>query len=84
MRIVWKDSNSREKKPIKYRKYHIEGYGDGWVTNIDGDNNIYRNHYCALNAIDEHLGGSSQKGEATSKRKGYGIQIIGKINNETA
>jgi hypothetical protein len=76
MRVVWKDSNARTHKPIKYRGYWVEGYNGGWTTNIPGDDNIYRTHYAALNAIDKALGGYGQMGSA--KRKSYGIQIIGK------
>ena len=76
MRIVWKDSKPKQHKPVKYRGYMIEGYAGGWTTTIPGDENIYRTHYAALNAIDYHLGGYGQKGSA--KRRSYGIQIIGK------
>ena len=82
MRIVWKDSNSLGHKPVKYRGHFAEGYNGGWIVDIPGDDNIYRTHYCALNAIDEYLGGVGQKGNA--KRQSYGIQIIGKKNIETA
>lgn len=75
MRIIWKDSKSKAKKPVKYRGYIATGYGDGWCINIPGDINIYATHYCALNAIDKHLGDFGQKGSA--KRAGYGIKIIG-------
>lgn len=82
MRVVWKDSFVRDKKPVKYRGHLVEGYGEGWIINVAGDDNIYRTHYCALNAIDKHLGGYGQMGSA--KRKAYGIQIIGKKNTESA
>lgn len=82
MRVVWKDSTSRTHKPVKYRGHMIEGYNGGWTTNIPGDNNIYKTHYCALNAIDKALGGFGQMGSA--KRKDYGIQIIGKKGGESA
>ncbi len=83
MRIVWKDSSaSRGYKPVKYRGHIAEGYKGGWIINIPGDNNIYKNHYCALNAIDKALGGYGQKG--TQKRQSYGIEIIGKKDGETA
>lgn len=79
MRIVWKDSaNARQRKPVKYRNYFIEGCGKGWVTNMPGDDNIYKNHYCALNAIDQALGGYGKKGKPNQKRLAYGIEIIGK------
>lgn len=77
MRIIWKDSGFRKaQKTIKYRGCLVEGYkGNGWIVSVPGDNNIYRTHYCAQNAIDKYLGGYGQKGDA--KRKTYGIQIIG-------
>lgn len=83
MRIVWKDSNKhKEYKPIRYRGFMIWGTNDGWEITVPGDNNIYKSHYCAKNAIDKHFGDFGQKG--TEKRKSYGIQIIGKKDNETA
>ena len=75
MRIVWKDSKPKTYKPVRYRKYTVEGSPQGWTTNIPGDNNIYSSHYCALNAIDKYLGGFGQMG--TAKRKSYGIKIVG-------
>lgn len=80
MRVVWKDSNAKGHKPVKYRGYFAEGFNSGWVINIPGDDNIYRTHYCALNAIDKYLGGSGQMGGA--KRSSYGIQIIGKLEDK--
>lgn len=77
MRIVWKDSNPRTYKPIKYRGQTVTGSPAGWSISIEGDNNLYKSHYCALNAIDKALGGHSQKGKATDKRRAYGIQIVG-------
>lgn len=82
MRIVWKDSRPKTHKPVKYRDHYIKGYNHGWITDIPGDDNVYRTHYCALNAIDKHLGGYGQMGSA--KRKAYGIKIIGKKTDETA
>ena len=82
IRVVWKDSTPKQHKPVKYRKYMIQGYNGGWTTNIPGDDNIYKTHYCALNAIDKALGGYGQMGCA--KRKNYGIKIIGKKGGETA
>ncbi len=76
MRIVWKDSKPKCHKPVKYRGHIIEGYNGGWTTSIPGDDNIYKTHYCALNAIDKALGGYGQKG--SQKRQAYGIKIIGK------
>lgn len=82
MRIVWSDSKPRTYKPVKYRNHVIYGSPKGWTTNIEGDDNIYATHYSALNAIDKHLGGYGQKG--STKRKNYGIDIIGKKDGETA
>lgn len=79
MRIVWKDSKPKSYKPVKYRGQMIYGSPQGWTTDIAGDNNIYKNHYCALNAIDKALGGCGQMGNA--KRQGYGIVIVGKKEN---
>lgn len=76
MRIVWKDSKPKSYKPVKYRGQMIYGSPQGWVTDLAGDNNIYKTHYCALNAIDKALGGFGQMGSA--KRKAYGIEIVGK------
>ncbi len=84
MRVVWKDSGFRKaQKPIKYRGHIVTGYsGNGWIIDVPGDNNVYRTHYCALNAIDKALGGYGQKG--CQKRQSYGIEIIGKKGGETA
>ena len=79
MRIVWKDSSKpKEYEPIKYRGIYIFGSPNGWEVNIKGDNNLYKNHYCAKNAIDAYFGEEGMHGDA--KRKGYGMQIIGKKN----
>lgn len=80
MRVVWKDSAPKNKKPIKYREYYVYGCDGGWEITVPGDNNIYRTHYCALNAIDAFLGGSGQMG--TAKRRAYGIQIVEKRGRE--
>ena len=82
MRIVWKDSKPKDYKPVKYRGHHAIGSPKGWTIDIPGDNNLYKSHYCALNAIDKALGGYGQKG--TQKRQAYGIQIVGKKDDETA
>ena len=78
MRIVWKDSTNNEYKPLKYRGYKIEGSYSGWYTNIQEDDNLYKTAYCAMNAIDEFLGGNGRLGYA--KRRERGIKIIGKKN----
>lgn len=77
MRIVWKDSNARTYKPMKYRGHYATGSPRGWTVDIPGDRNIYANHYCALNAIDAALGGTGKKGRPTEKRRAYGIQVVG-------
>lgn len=82
MRVIWKDSKPKLHKPVKYRGHIIKGYANGWTTDIEGDDNIYRTHYCALNAIDKTLGGFGQKG--SQKRQKYGIQIIGKKGDASA
>ena len=84
LRVVWKDSNALGKKPVKYRGHYLTGCPGGWVIDIPGDRNIYRTHYCALNAIDAALGGTGQKGKGTPKRQAYGIQIVGQKDDETA
>ena len=76
MRIVWKDSKPRTFKPVKYRDHMLYGSPEGWTITIPGDDNIYKTHYCALNAIDKALGGYGQMGCA--KRRNYGITIVGK------
>lgn len=82
MRIVWKDTvNVRERKPIKYRRYVVSGLDNGWITNMSGDDNIYKSHYCAMNAIDKALGGRSQRSGDNVKRKRYGVEIVGKKND---
>ena len=83
MRIVWKDSNQKkEYKPVKYRDFFVCGSPNGWTTNIPGDDNLYKNHYCAKNAVDAFYGDLGQHGCA--KRKKYGIQTISKRNGESA
>lgn len=76
MRIIWKDSNlPKEYEPIQYRGVYLFGTPDGWEVDIKGNDNLYRNHYCAKNAIDEYYGDLGEHGDA--KRKRYGIQING-------
>ena len=83
MRIVWRDSNiPDEYKPIRYRKFMIWGTPKGWEVTVPGDQNIYRTHYSAQNAIDKYYGDLGQHGN--EKRKKYGIEIIGKRGDETA
>lgn len=82
MRVIWKDSEIKKFKPMKYRDHMIYGTSAGWTVDIKGDDNIYKTNYCARNAIDKHLGGHGQLGCA--KRQRYGITIVGKKNGETA
>jgi hypothetical protein len=82
MRVVWKDSKPKTYKPVRYRKFMVYGSPKGWTTNVPGDMNVYKTHYCALNSIDKHLGGNGQMGSA--KRKNYGITIVGQKDDETA
>ena len=82
LRVVWKDTAPKSKKPVKYRGHYVTGCPGGWAVDIPGDCNIYRTHYCALNAIDKALGDAGQKG--TAKRQAYGIQIVGQRSNATA
>lgn len=83
MRIVWKDSAvPKEYKPIKYRNHMIYGTPKGWTTDIPGDGNIYKCHYCAQNAVDAHFGDLGKRG--TEKRRSYGIQIIGTKDGASA
>ena len=78
MRIVWKDSAPKSKPwvTLQYRDYTISQYEDGWITNVPGDNNIYFPRECALNAIDEMLGGETRK--KNPKRHQLGITVIGR------
>jgi hypothetical protein len=83
MRIVWKDSSRAEQyKPIKYRNHILRGTANEWTTDLPGDDNLYKNHYSAQNAVDAFYGELGLHG--TEKRKGYGIQITGKKDGETA
>lgn len=83
MRIVWKDSDPKTKigRVLKYRGREVTGYGDGWIIDIPGDNNIYFPRECALNAIDQALGGKTRK--ANPKRHDMGIKIIGKKDDSS-
>jgi hypothetical protein len=79
MRVVWKDSAPKTKPwiELKYRNYTISQYGDGWVTNIPGDQNIYFPRESAFNAIDKALGGS-RRNKKEPERVKLGINIIGR------
>lgn len=83
-RVVWKDAScSKQKKPVKYRGYYVTGCAGGWAVDLPGDMNIYRTHYHAQNAIDAALGGAGIRGNGTSKRQAYGIEIVGKRSSDT-
>lgn len=83
MRIVWKDSKgSRTRKPITYRGITISPYQAGWITDMPDDKNIYKNYYCAENAIDERLGAEGRKFEDVPRLR-YGVQVIGQVEEET-
>lgn len=78
MRIVWKDSSPKTKPwvTLQYRGYTISQYGDGWVTDMPGDDNIYYPRESALNSIDKTLGGKTRK--KNPQRHEMGIKIIGR------
>ena len=81
MRVIWKDSGqTKGHKPVKYRDHMIFGSPEGWTTNIPGDNNIYKTHYCALNAIDKALGGKTRIDNP--KRHSRGITIVGRKSGD--
>lgn len=83
MRVIWRDSaKPKEYKPIKYREIQISGTPKGWAVDLPGDDNLYRSHYCAQNAIDDYFGDYGQRG--TQKRKACGIEIIGRKGDITA
>lgn len=60
----------------------IWGTPAGWEVTVPGDDNLYRTHYSAQNAIDQYYGDLGKHGDA--KRKKHGIQIIEKKDGETA
>lgn len=76
MRIIWKDSAPVTKPGVtlKYRNRIVSQYGDGWITDIAGDDNIYFPRESAFNAIDVMLGGETRK--KNPKRHQMGINII--------
>jgi len=78
MRIVWKDS--RTYRTYCYREHIIERFENGWVTDIEGDNNIYYSAECAHNAVDKILGGKTRK--ANPARHKLGIKVIGRKDSE--
>lgn len=80
MRIVWKDSASI-KTAVKYRGFHLEGYGGGWITDVPGDDNIYKSNKSARNAVDKYLGLYDINNTEPVRHK-LGIHIIGKKNEK--
>lgn len=80
MRIVWKDSAS-VKTAVKYRGYKLEGYRNGWITDVPGDDNIYKSNKSARNAVDKYLGLYDINNTEPVRHK-LGIQIIGKKNEQ--
>lgn len=80
MRIVWKDSASI-KTAVEYRGFKLEGYRNGWITDVPGDDNIYKSNKSARNAVDDYLGLYDINNEEPVRHK-LGIQIIGKKNEK--
>ena len=80
MRIVWKDSAS-VKTAVKYRGYKLEGYRNGWIIDVPGDDNIYKSNKSARNAVDKYLGLYDINNEQPIRHK-LGIHIIGKKNEK--
>ena len=80
MRIVWKDSAS-VKTPVNCRGFNITGYRGGWITDIPGDDNIYKSNKSARNAVDKYLGLYDENNETPVRHK-LGIQIIGKKDEQ--
>ncbi len=78
IKVVWKDSQQPSTREYIYRKQTTQRFYDGWITNVPGDDNVYKYQSSALNAIDAFLGGEPQK-TGGKKRIEQGIQIIGKI-----
>lgn len=77
MRVVWKDTNVRKYHTCKYRGYEIEQLEEGGcIIHREDDDNVYSSRFSAMNAIDEYLGGTGQRGAA--KRRELGVQVIGK------
>ena len=83
IKVVWKDSLQPSTRAYPYRKHTTSRFKDGWITNIPGDNNIYKYQKSAFNAIDAYLGGSCKRADAEERMK-EGIIIIGKKDGETA
>ncbi len=80
MRVVWKDSAS-VKTAVKYRGFKLEGYRNGWIIDVPGDNNIYKSNKSARNAVDKYLGLYDENNEQPVRHR-LGIQIIGEKNEK--
>lgn len=80
MRIVWKDSLTY--KTYTYRGFTISRTERGWITNIPGDNNIYRSAETAHNGVDQILGGDTRK--KNPRRHRLGVQIVGEKDGDIA
>ena len=80
IRVVWKDTMAHENKVYIYRKREIKGFRKGWITDLEGDDNIYQTRHHARNAIDQALGKKGMN-RAAGKRAAMGIEIIGKISD---
>lgn len=77
MRVIWRDSNGKPCPPAKYRDVTITRYKNGWILDIPNNYNIYASQDHCKNAIDEILGGKTQR--PVKKRVEKGIKIIGTI-----
>jgi len=77
IRVVWKDTRTHIGAQYIHRNVTIEGYGEGWVVDVEDDENIYKTRRSAKNAIDKALGKEGMK-RAAKVRAEEGIIIIGK------
>ena len=81
IRITWKDNNGKPCPPAKYRKITMTRYKNGWILDLEGDNNIYASQEHAKNAIDQALGGTARRN--VKNRLNKGIRIIGHIKSDS-
>ena len=77
IKVVWKDTQIYGRSEYLYRRHEIKGLGHGWITNLEGDDNIYKTRLSAMNAIDQALGGTGRLGMPENRKK-EGIRIVGK------
>ena len=77
IKVVWKDTQIYGSSEYLYRRHAIKGLWRGWITDLEGDDNVYRTRLSAMNAIDKALGGTGRMGTPENRIK-EGIQIIGK------